>query len=332
MKNTIACFFFVHRKTLLETTADDVMGTRTKPGQESDNAAGPRSAGRGGGGADGPLPTRPVIHRRRLDPRTPGSRGTYDLDKMTVSQQPERQENSAGTRETRGFSQASKLLESHRQEVELDRLIHAKKLLLLESLLNFEDKVRQKLQGAGTTAGGDGRHEEKSLSRALRPQARVSERHREGGMEEAGQRLRTRQRDGRRKTHEEDGDGWRLAGVRPESRTKAFHETVTPHKPAHSLPTEKHRGAGGSSLPPISNPSRSRQHELRSPDASFELLPCTICNRNFLSGRLEKHLQVCKKLNQSRRRVFNSYVNRTKGSAIEQFWKTNSRSKTLEEF
>ncbi|GLD62449.1 zinc finger C2HC domain-containing protein 1C [Lates japonicus] len=65
-------------------------------------------------------------------------------------------------------------------------------------------------------------------------------------------------------------------------------------------------------------------------DASFQLVPCRICNRKFASKRLEKHIQVCEKVKQTHRQVFNSYLNRTKGSAIEEFWKTHSRSKTPE--
>lgn len=116
---------------------------------------------------------------------------------------------------------------------------------------------------------------------------------------------------------------------------------MSQHKTAYRQATENHRGAEGkifeeSTLPPVSNPSyssRPQQGELGLMDstgASFHLLPCRICNRKFASGRLEKHVKICKKVNQSHRQVFNSYINRTKGSAIEEFWKTHSRSKTPE--
>lgn len=101
--------------------------------------------------------------------------------------------------------------------------------------------------------------------------------------------------------------------------------------------TGNHRGAGSkiseeSSLPPVSSPShsnRAQQGELRltdSTDAGLQLLPCRICNRKFSHERLEKHVQVCQKVKQSHRQVFNSYINRTKGSAIEEFWKTHSKT------
>ncbi|XP_070776807.1 zinc finger C2HC domain-containing protein 1B-like [Enoplosus armatus] len=82
-----------------------------------------------------------------------------------------------------------------------------------------------------------------------------------------------------------------------------------------------------------SHSSRPEQGELRlldSTDTGLQLLPCRICNRKFASERLETHVQICKKVKQSHRQVFNSYVSRTKGSAIEEFWKTHSRTKTPE--
>ncbi|XP_042356716.1 zinc finger C2HC domain-containing protein 1B-like [Plectropomus leopardus] len=75
------------------------------------------------------------------------------------------------------------------------------------------------------------------------------------------------------------------------------------------------------------------QEELRQDgdrDAGLQLLPCRVCNRKFSSERLQKHVQICKKVKQSHRTVFNSYVHRTKGSAIEEFWKTHSRPKSPE--
>ncbi|KAM7402954.1 hypothetical protein PAMA_003738 [Pampus argenteus] len=103
--------------------------------------------------------------------------------------------------------------------------------------------------------------------------------------------------------------------------------------------TETHRGSRSkiseeSSLPPVSSPSRSsaaQQGELRLTGGTRAgLLPCRICNRKFSHERIEKHVQVCQKVQQSQRQVFNSYANRTKGSAIEEFWRNHSRSKTPE--
>lgn len=120
------------------------------------------------------------------------------------------------------------------------------------------------------------------------------------------------------------------------------NERDVPHmsqqKTSHRAATENHRGAGRKlsgepRLPPVSHSSRPEQGELRlkeSPGTGLQLLPCRLCNRKFASERLEKHVQICKKVKQSHRQVFNSYVNRTKGSVIEEFWKTHSRAKTPE--
>lgn len=78
---------------------------------------------------------------------------------------------------------------------------------------------------------------------------------------------------------------------------------------------------------------RPEQEKLSVTDATdngLQLIPCRTCNRKFASQRLEVHMKICKKVKQSHRQVFNSYVNRTKGSAIEEFWKTHSRAKTPE--
>ncbi|XP_033498802.1 uncharacterized protein LOC117267182 [Epinephelus lanceolatus] len=116
-----------------------------------------------------------------------------------------------------------------------------------------------------------------------------------------------------------------------------MNQQKTPHKAT----AENHRGAGrklseGPSSPPVSHPShfsRPEKEELRQEDdrdASLQLLPCRVCNRKFASERLQKHIQVCKKTKQSQRSVFNSYASRTKGTAIEEFWKTHSRSRSPE--
>ncbi|XP_028995992.1 zinc finger C2HC domain-containing protein 1C-like [Betta splendens] len=297
-------------------------------------------------------PKKPVIHRRRSDTRTQGSMDTYDFEKMTISKQTEgllSQGKKSETRKIHGLNHPSKDLLAQQREVEMNRLIHAKKLMLLETLLNLEVKVRQKLQSVEASAGDDWKHREQSHNRAVWPQTTLSEQRRR---QEGGQHLRERQRPSdERRTR----DTWRL-GVRPEHRrevneastgtkykakemhrTENEHETPqwTPHKPAALRSTDNHRAAEGKTkvFPPISTPSSSsssQQHEVglaRSTDASFHLLPCRICNRKFMSARLEKHVQICEKVKQPRRRVFNSYINRTKGSAIEEFCKTHSRSK-----
>ncbi|XP_026158326.1 zinc finger C2HC domain-containing protein 1C-like [Mastacembelus armatus] len=122
-----------------------------------------------------------------------------------------------------------------------------------------------------------------------------------------------------------------------EQNMSQMSQQNTAHKMGIGNPRgAEHKTSGKTTLPSVSNPSystRPHQRELKhmdGADVSFQLLPCSICNRKFASERLEKHIQVCKKVNQSSRQVFNSYINRTKGSAIEEFWKTHSRSKSPE--
>ncbi|KAG7511149.1 hypothetical protein JOB18_041689 [Solea senegalensis] len=130
-------------------------------------------------------------------------------------------------------------------------------------------------------------------------------------------------------------------------RTYDEHEDVRQigeKKNVDGLETENHRDAEHktsreSSLPPDFSPSHSgrrqeeEEEELGSMDstgANFQLFPCRMCNRMFARERLEKHAQICKKVKQSHRQVFNSYAHRTKGSALEEFLKTHTRSKTPE--
>ncbi|KAM4542237.1 uncharacterized protein PAE49_018925 [Odontesthes bonariensis] len=109
-------------------------------------------------------------------------------------------------------------------------------------------------------------------------------------------------------------------------------------KPARSLAAEKQRGARGklpgeSTLPLVPASSHwgpQQQVEPALTEDRSQLLPCKVCNRKFRSDRLETHIQICKKVKQSQRQVFNSYVHRTKGSQIEEFFKTHTRSKTPE--
>ncbi|XP_076017651.1 zinc finger C2HC domain-containing protein 1C-like [Genypterus blacodes] len=62
----------------------------------------------------------------------------------------------------------------------------------------------------------------------------------------------------------------------------------------------------------------------------LQLLPCSICNRKFAPDRLEKHVQVCEKLKNGNRKVFNAYAHRTKGTALEDYLKIHTRSQTPE--
>uniref|UniRef100_W5L545 C2HC/C3H-type domain-containing protein n=1 Tax=Astyanax mexicanus TaxID=7994 RepID=W5L545_ASTMX len=62
-------------------------------------------------------------------------------------------------------------------------------------------------------------------------------------------------------------------------------------------------------------------------DATGQLVPCEICNRCFAEERLEKHIRICEKLQQSKRKTFDSAQFRAKGTELEKFMKTNIQSK-----
>lgn len=123
----------------------------------------------------------------------------------------------------------------------------------------------------------------------------------------------------------------------------SYDEQDTAHPSQEELgQRQNHRGSqcrtsGESTLPLVfgkcdsSRPDQKKElAHMGGTNTNIQHLTCTICNRKFNSDRLEKHARICEKVHQSRRQVFNSYVNRTKGSAIEQYWKTHNRSKTPE--
>ncbi|XP_061093625.1 zinc finger C2HC domain-containing protein 1C [Conger conger] len=68
----------------------------------------------------------------------------------------------------------------------------------------------------------------------------------------------------------------------------------------------------------------------RRSEAVLQRLPCSLCHRNFAADRLEKHLKVCEKAQHSTRKVFDSSKYRAKGTDLEEYMKTNTRTKTPE--
>lgn len=67
-----------------------------------------------------------------------------------------------------------------------------------------------------------------------------------------------------------------------------------------------------------------------SPDTDVQLVPCKVCNRCFKENRLAKHISICQKTQKPRRHVFDSSQHRAKGTELEEFLKTNGRSKSPE--
>lgn len=135
-------------------------------------------------------------------------------------------------------------------------------------------------------------------------------------------------------------EGWTTEGNHRAGPCKKLYGPDDEHMHQMNQRQTSHRDArrklsGGLSLPPVFGPhsGRPEQEELKFTDNTNNVpqpFPCRICNRKFTSQRLEVHVPICTKLKQSHRQAFNSYANRTKGSAIEEFWKTHTRSKTPE--
>lgn len=91
-----------------------------------------------------------------------------------------------------------------------------------------------------------------------------------------------------------------------------------------------------STLPLLAGSFRRSQQQQAGPSitntngGSFQLLPCQFCHRSFKSDALEKHVQICAKVYQKRRPVFNSSAQRCKGTQVEEYFKTHKRTKSPE--
>ncbi|XP_056332325.1 zinc finger C2HC domain-containing protein 1C [Danio aesculapii] len=76
--------------------------------------------------------------------------------------------------------------------------------------------------------------------------------------------------------------------------------------------------------------SSRRLHDRDPGEENAELLiPCSVCQRCFAPERLETHMRVCEK-KRPQRKVFDMSKYRARGTELEEFMKTNSRSRTPE--
>ncbi|XP_059209717.1 zinc finger C2HC domain-containing protein 1C [Centropristis striata] len=316
-----------------------------------------------GGRADGvdqPFPSKPVSHRRPPNP-------AKQDEKITIPKQARRtlspkEPDSHGVRKTTGSRHPRK--DSHRQpsgEVQMAKAIHAKELVLQEKLWSVEEKIRQIIQketAAGNEKGSEeqrhNRGQAQTKTRLSEQQRREPERRREMIMQERRQEdERTR---GERSdikdpkgihqitVHKQDTNGKlnksRWENVKEQTRGRKGGDEKddgiygdTGVKLQDGTEKAKERDQNITSLQQPTGNHRPEQGQLRqkdSTDASLQLLPCTICNRKFMKERLQKHVQICQKVKKSKRQVFNSSLHRTKGSAIEEFWKTHTRPESPE--
>ncbi|KAM8921647.1 zinc finger C2HC domain-containing protein 1C [Pelodytes ibericus] len=61
-------------------------------------------------------------------------------------------------------------------------------------------------------------------------------------------------------------------------------------------------------------------------DSNGGLVPCQLCGRRFMIQRLAKHAEVCKKMQNSKRKVFDSSKARAKGTDLEQYMHQKGRT------
>ncbi|KAI7804447.1 zinc finger C2HC domain-containing protein 1C [Triplophysa rosa] len=81
---------------------------------------------------------------------------------------------------------------------------------------------------------------------------------------------------------------------------------------------------------PSQRGKRLLQVELSPEENAQELVACCVCQRHFLTDRLETHMRICEK-KRPQRKIFDMSRHRAKGTELEEFMKTNGRSKTPEE-
>uniref|UniRef100_A0A8C1P2K1 C2HC/C3H-type domain-containing protein n=1 Tax=Cyprinus carpio TaxID=7962 RepID=A0A8C1P2K1_CYPCA len=72
---------------------------------------------------------------------------------------------------------------------------------------------------------------------------------------------------------------------------------------------------------------RTSRETFLDPDAAHQLIPCDVCHRCFARDRLETHMRVCEN-KRPQRKIFDMSQCRARGTDLEEFMKTNGRSKT----
>ncbi|KAI9516020.1 hypothetical protein NQZ68_020548 [Dissostichus eleginoides] len=269
-------------------------------------------AGKRKDGVDQPFPNKPVSHRRPLNPGKQDSLDLEDFEKITLTEQPRGPSfppkyHSDGIGKNTGSRQTRK--DSHIEtsgELKMARAIHEKELMLQEKLWSVEEKVRQKYQRYAA-AHEDPKSREQRNNRG---QAERGEVQTKGGLFEQQRRepvereimlhdrrqedvkqlrrMQDQRNDDRISIrHEEERE---TAEVQKEKclRDNCFHQFLIP-----LIPADQSKGSS----------DRKRAQ--------------TPASNKSLAVSATECLQ---------RTVFNIYVHRTKGSAIEEYWKTHTKS------
>ncbi|XP_065541208.1 zinc finger C2HC domain-containing protein 1C [Lathamus discolor] len=118
-----------------------------------------------------------------------------------------------------------------------------------------------------------------------------------------------------------------LATGKHKERLVASNSKIQGHIPMEDLASSsKPAPKCGSSPSAISEqvsgnhpPTKVLRMEPSSAVEQGKLGQCSICGRNFLCTRLEKHISICSKIQGSRRKVFDSSKARAKGTDLEKY-------------
>ncbi|XP_069391434.1 trichohyalin-like [Paralichthys olivaceus] len=203
------------------------MSTRTRgrlTGQRQGNTQTQQDVvpGRGADGVDCPFPNKPLCHRRPFNPRTQDLLDLKDFEKITITKPPrgsvlpqDHHLNDIG--ETTGSQHRRK--DSHRLssgEDQVARAIQAKKVMIQETLLRVEEKLRQKINGVEATTSNDElkREERRGRGQPERAKAQTNTRlliqeRRQQDFKQLGRRQDQQPKDKMKGPQEEEGGRWK---------------------------------------------------------------------------------------------------------------------------
>ncbi|KAM5129609.1 zinc finger C2HC domain-containing protein 1C [Mantella aurantiaca] len=202
-----------------------------------------------------------------------------------------------------------------KREFNLENEIRKKEALIREKLRKTEEELRR-IQREREEAEMEDRRV-RAMEDARRPRAtenRVPRSHHHSGYSEEREGEGRYQRAGDRLNQDIDTRR-QMREPTPERRTKDVRQTANV-------------------TPPRTNASPQTVHTSRSSIAGDEeeddggdLVPCQLCGRSFMAQRLEKHMQVCQKTLNSKRKVFDSSKARAKGTDLEQYQRNKGRAR-----
>ncbi|XP_072313893.1 zinc finger C2HC domain-containing protein 1C-like isoform X2 [Eucyclogobius newberryi] len=272
--------------------------------------------------AEKPFPCKPVCHKRLVK----STSHDLDLEKKCVTRKAQNVPNSTSQDKDSSRLDAA--------ELKMTKAIREKQLMLQMKLWKVEDALRERLQRDNVGVNdykGNQTVEKKHYERKqelVNPDTKTKKKTEVRGSEMLTERQNPKQYKFRKDT---------ITQISEQSaKWDEIHvgETLTKKEESRASFWDRGNAAGRTLheelvIPQVSS-SPSWKPELESSDKNAQLVPCDICKRKFLRDRLEKHMQICEKVKKAKRPVFNSFLHRTKGSALEDFWKTNTRSRPPE--